>query len=177
MALQHVTDFKNKYTSHAAAAAAGTPIFPETILAAAALESNWGRSILSDQHNNFFGIKTGSKWLGAVANMPTREQNKDGSVYTVYAKFRKYSSPTDCFKDYVKVITQPRYVTAGVTKAKTPAEQFTALKKGGYATDISYPAKLASVLKTLGGFIANNPGTTTLATVALFFFIYSVIKR
>lgn len=177
MAAKHVIDFKNNYQDDAQAATAGTPIFPETVMSAAALESNWGRSELSAVHNNFFGIKAGSTWKGAIARMPTREQDKSGNVYTVYANFRKYVTAADCFRDYIKVITQPRYVQAGVTAAKTPQAQFDALKKGGYATDVSYPTKLAGVLKTLGGIITNNPGTTATTILAVIFFLAIAFKK
>lgn len=161
------------YSNNAKTAASGTNIFPETILSAAALESGYGASALAAQHNNFFGIKADENWTGKTATFLTKEQREDGSVFTVLAKFRHYDSPIDSFKNYVHFISGPRYVKAGVLSAKTPAQQFAALKKAGYATDKNYVDKLTNTLASLKDFILTTPagnGLASLAFVGLLFF-------
>lgn len=164
-------EFNIKYRQAAIEATAGSKIFPDTVLSAAALESNWGKSVLSAQYNNFFGIKKGIGWQGRTVLMPTREQRTDGSWYTVNAPFRWYDSPADSFRNYVKFISGPRYVRAGVLNATSPVEQFIAIKNAGYATDVSYVDKLKKVLSSFGDFIQDSAtgSATTLAGIAVFF--------
>ena len=171
---QHVQQFFDKYLPEALAAAKDTTIFPETIIAAAATESNWGRSQLTLQANNFFGIKAGSSWKGPTVIFRTREEKNDGSSEYINAPFRKYISAKDCFRDYVIVITKQRYVNAGVTTATTPQQQIAAIKKAGYATDSNYTNTLTSIVNQYSSYIASvfkkNPGITTgLASLLVFF--------
>lgn len=160
--------FAEKYGASAANAAKGTAIFPQTILSAAALESGYGTSGLTKAANNFFGIKKGS-WTGEVVYFDTREQRPDGTWFTVKAPFRKYNTPEDSFKNYVETITKSRYINAGVTKAKTPEEQFEAIKRGGYATDINYASKLTTLYGNIKSMvfdtIKKNKTTVTISTI------------
>ena len=147
--------FIQKYKQAAIEASAGTKIFAATILAAAGLESGNGGSFLASKYNNFFGIKADSSWTGKKVILPTKEQDKTGKVFTVNAPFRWYDSPTDSFRNYVHFISGTRYVKAGVLAATTPEEQFAALHKAGYATDISYVEKLTAKLASFGSDISD----------------------
>lgn len=140
--------FYDAYKQAANDAAAGTKVFPETILAAASLESGNGTSLLAFKYNNFFGIKAGSSWKGNVVKMATKEQDAHGKVFTVMAAFRHYNTPKDSFANYVKFISGTRYIAAGVLSSTTPQEQFAALQKAGYATDIKYAEKLNARLQS-----------------------------
>lgn len=137
--------FISKYGRHAAEAVQGTGVFKETVLTAAAFESGYAKSVLAARYNNFFGIKAGKEWKGKSVLLSTKEQRPDGSVYVVKAAFRVYDSPADSFKNYVKFISGPRYVKAGVLAAPDPKEQFKRLQAAGYATDISYSNKLTTL--------------------------------
>lgn len=170
------TTFNNfiaKYGNYAKAAAAGTPIFAETILTAAAAESSYGKSQLSAKYNNFFGIKADPSWKGKKIVFSTKEQKKDGSVYVVQAAFRHYDTPAESFINYVKFISGPRYVKAGVTTAKNPQEQFKKIQAAGYATDIKYSEKLISIFNGIKDWTKAYPiaaaATTGTATALLFF--------
>lgn len=170
-----LTNFVQKYGNNAKLAAAGTAIFPETILCAAALESGYGKSELAAKYNNFFGIKANGKdgWKGKVVGYKTKEQKKDGTVYWVTANFRHYDTATDSFKNYVNFIQGPRYIKAGVNTAATPVEQFQKIKDGGYATDISYPTKLKNLFNSIKSWPAAYPVSTGAGGVLLllsFFF-------
>lgn len=142
-------EFYAHYKPFADGAAAGTTVFPDTILAAAALESGYGKSVLAASYNNFFGIKASPGWTGKTIIMPTHEE-VNGHFVLVNAAFRHYDTPEESFKNYVHFISGPRYVTAGVLRAQTPADQFEALHKAGYATDSHYVEKLKSVLASFG---------------------------
>jgi hypothetical protein len=72
----------------------------EAILAQGALESGMGKSQLTVQAFNFFGIKAGSDWTGPIVYFNTQEQNPDGSVYVVKAAFRAYANAEAGFTGY-----------------------------------------------------------------------------
>jgi flagellar protein FlgJ len=127
-------------------------VSPVTLLAQAALETDWGRSMPQDAagatSNNLFGIKATTAWSGpAVAN--STQEYSGGAATTVKAQFRSYGSTTDCFRDYVALLSNnPRYAAALGTGSDVHAFG-TALQQGGYATDPAYASKLAAVASTL----------------------------
>jgi flagellum-specific peptidoglycan hydrolase FlgJ len=145
--------FTSQFWDEAVNATSGTPIFPETVITAAGLEGGWNTSELARLHNNHFGFK--GSYNGMYVLLPTKEYI-NGSYVTVDAKFRKYPSVTEGFKDYVRLLQTTRYVNGGVTTAKTPIEQFEALQRSGYATDPKYASKLSSVYYTIKGFFKNT---------------------
>jgi flagellar protein FlgJ len=125
---------------------------PISLVAQAALETDWGRSMPraagGSSSNNLFGIKAGSAWSGASVLDATREYDS-GTATRVKAQFRAYASPSQCFQDYVSLLqSNPRYAAALGTGDDTHAFA-TALQRGGYATDPGYAAKLGAVAGTL----------------------------
>lgn len=141
---------------------AGTGILPEIALSQAIIESSTkasdgnfypGTSKLATDGNNLFGIKADKNWKGDFITLPTKEF-KDGKWVQTSAKFRKYPSIEDSFKDYVKFLqTNPRYKAAGVFSAKTYQEQAKALQKAGYATDPNYSNLLTGVINSFKKYI------------------------
>tara|TARA_R110000824_G_scaffold27582_1_gene93586 strand:+ start:935 stop:1549 length:615 start_codon:yes stop_codon:yes gene_type:complete len=141
--------FVKKYGSDIAKAVKGTGILAGTLVAQAIVESQGkvasgsyrvGASTLSQEANNYFGIKCYGGWKGKTYNIDTGEQKPDGSRYVdKNACFRKYDSVKDSMKDYLKFLKEnPRYEKAGVFKAKSVKEQAEVLKRGGYATSVKY---------------------------------------
>ena len=125
---------------------------PVTLLAQAALETNWGRNVPQDgsggTSNNLFGIKSGSDWSGQSVTNSTREFS-GGAATTVKAQFRSYDSTSQCFHDYVDLLKgNPRYAAALGTGNDVQAFG-SALQQGGYATDPAYAGKLTAVAGTL----------------------------
>ena len=125
---------------------------PVTLLAQAALETNWGRSVpqgaSGGTSNNLFGIKAGSGWSGPAVSNSTQEYS-GGTATTVKAQFRSYDSTSQCFQDYVDLLKgNPRYAAALGTGNDVQAFG-SALQQGGYATDPAYASKLTSVAGTL----------------------------
>lgn len=127
-------------------------VSPVSLLAQAALETDWGRSMPrstdGSTSNNLFGIKAGAGWSGDSVQNDTQEY-LGGTATAVKAQFRSYATPGQCFTDYVSLLqSNPRYAAALGTGDDTQAFG-AALQRGGYATDPAYAAKLGAVANTL----------------------------
>jgi flagellar protein FlgJ len=134
---------------------------PKHLLAQAALETGWGKSLPCDtdgtSSNNFFGIKAGSSWQGDSVSVKTLEF-EGGVPVPRQAKFRSYDSPADSFRDYVEVLrNNPRYAAALNTGSDTRAFAH-GLQRGGYATDPRYAMKIEA---TAGAIAQNLPISET----------------
>lgn len=122
---------------------------PHFLLAQAALETGWGKHIMSDTEgnpsNNLFGIKAGKSWDGGVAVKDTLEF--DGhQMKKERATFRAYSHVADSFMDYAQFITKnPRYEKARQNHHDA-GNYFTELQAAGYATDPDYAEKILRIL-------------------------------
>ena len=84
-----------------------------SLVAQAALETNWGKSIPRSasgaSSNNLFGIKAGANWSSASVTAGTQEF-QDGAAQATNATFRAYASPAESFQDYVTLLeTNPRF--------------------------------------------------------------------
>ncbi|WP_300275956.1 glycoside hydrolase family 73 protein [Peptacetobacter sp.] len=106
-------------------------IYPSVTISRAAVESNWGKSELSKEGFNLFGIKADKSWNGRKINMMTKENYNN----TENAAFRKYRSYKESIFDYGKFLNEnKRYEKAGLFKAKSGKEQAQILENAGYAT-------------------------------------------
>lgn len=122
-------------------------IFPSVTIAQAIHESGWGKSQLSIQANNLFGVKADSSWTGNTIEMLTQEYI-NGEIITVMAKWRKYDSVEDSVRDHGKFLKEnPRYEKAGVFKAKDYKEQAYAIRMAGYATDPQYASLICNTIE------------------------------
>lgn len=136
----------------AAAAARELGVDPELVIAHAALETGWGRSMPTGPDGrpsyNLFGIKAGGRWSGAAQSSRTREF-LDGRMQAVNDTFRAYDSPEHSIRDYVGLLkSSARY--AGALNTGGDAEAFArGLVRGGYATDPDYVTKLTAVAARL----------------------------
>ena len=125
---------------------------PRHLLAQAALETGWGRSLPCDSDGatsfNFFGIKAGGGWPGDSVSAKTLEF-EGGVPVPRQAKFRSYDSAAESFRDYVDVLrNNPRYADALNTGSDAKAFA-TGLQRGGYATDPAYAQKIMSIAQNL----------------------------
>jgi flagellar protein FlgJ len=133
---------------HAQAAAAELGVDPRMLVAQAALETGWGRSVMrgpdGKPSHNLFGIKASGGWQGAAVTHGTVEF-RAGVMQRERAAFRAYGSVGESFADYVRLVRDnPRYrdaVAAGADGARF-AE---ALERAGYATDPQYAEKLKAI--------------------------------
>lgn len=152
-ATKSMEEFVDKYGQMAFDTGKKYGIPYEAILAQGILESNYGRSRLTQLANNFFGIKAGSSWTGETINMQTGEENAQGGRYTVTAAFRKYPTPEAGWDGYGQFITQnPRYKEA-LKYPGDPVSYITAIRAAGYATDSSYVAKVGGLALSIAEYI------------------------
>jgi len=134
---------------HAQQAARDLGVKPEVLVAQAALETGWGRSVMQHHDgrssNNLFGIKAGPAWDGQQVSVPTLEY-ENGYPIRTRATFRAYGSFADSFSDYVDFLkNNPRYRDA-LAQAGNPNAFTTALQQAGYATDPSYAQKINAIV-------------------------------
>lgn len=136
----------------ATAAAKELGVDPDVVIAHAALETGWGRSVPMGADGspsfNLFGIKAGSSWKGAVNTAATQEY-LGGRMQQVREDFRAYDSPEQSIRDYVGLLkSSPRYAAALNTGSDVTAFA-RGLARGGYATDPDYVTKLTAVAARL----------------------------
>lgn len=137
-------DFISRVTPVAKEVAANLGISHKIVLAQAALESGWGRSV---KGNNLMGIKSHGE-AGGV-DVVTHEV-LNGKRVKITDSFRQYASPEDSIRgygDFLKANSRYRhFLGAGVENEDA---QLSALQSSGYATDPKYAHKLKSIINSL----------------------------
>ena len=133
---------------HAERAARRIQADPAVLLAQAALETGWGRSMMTRADGrpayNLFGIKADGRWDGDTVGARTLEFC-GGAMRQEQARFRAYGSPGESFEDYVAFLeASPRYREA-LAAAGDPARFTAGLQRAGYATDPDYAAKIMAI--------------------------------
>jgi len=129
-------------------------IEPRFLVAQAALETGWGKSMIrqadgSNSHN-LFGIKA-TGWKGASATVTTTEY-VNGKATREKAGFRAYDSFEQSFDDFVSLLeNNDRYRTAIQVASNTgDSERFVnELQKAGYATDPQYARKISQIARKM----------------------------
>ena len=117
----------------------------EIMIAQSILESGWGRSPLSKQQNNYFGIKEDNKRKSS-ATYSTHEYI-NGRRVSIVADFKVYPTPSYCFSDRSQwFLTNKRYKNV-LSDDMTYKEFAYILQIKGYATDPDYAEKLISIVK------------------------------
>ncbi|MFR0608744.1 LysM peptidoglycan-binding domain-containing protein [Limosilactobacillus balticus] len=119
-------------------------VLPSITVAQAIVESGWGRSALSTQAHNLFGIK--GSYNGNSVVMRTREVYGGRSVY-VNANFRAYANNSESVTDHGRFLNvNSRYSNLlGDTNYVSVANK---LRQDGYATDPSYANTLIRFVQT-----------------------------
>ena len=135
---------------HAKRAGHSLGVDPRLLIAQAALETGWGRSVIHDEQgrssHNLFGIKADSRWPGARMEVSTLEY-VDGVMIKTRAPFRAYTSIEESFDDYVSFVReQPRY-QAAMRSVDNLERYVRELQKAGYATDPAYAEKILNVFR------------------------------
>lgn len=141
-------EFVQQIWPYAEQAAQQLGVDTKTIVAHAALETGWGKSLPRNADGsssyNLFGIKADHRWSGTSTGSRTIEFEAGVAVNRV-ERFRAYDSAAEGFADYAKLLSgSSRY--AGARNSGGDVAQFaTALQQGGYATDPQYAQKLQAV--------------------------------
>ena len=154
-AFSSADEFVNTMLPMAKEAAARIGVDPRYLVAQAALETGWGKSVMRAQDgsssHNLFGIKAGSSWKGDSARAITSEF-RNGEMVRETAQFRSYDSYKDSFHDLVTLLqTNNRY--QDVVKSADNPEQFVReLQKAGYATDPDYASKISQIARQMSSY-------------------------
>ena len=154
-AFSSADEFVNTMLPMAEEAAARIGVDPRYLVAQAALETGWGKSVMRAQDgsssHNLFGIKAGSSWKGDSARAITSEF-RNGEMVRETAQFRSYDSYKDSFHDLVTLLqTNNRY--QDVVKSADNPEQFVReLQKAGYATDPDYASKISQIARQMSSY-------------------------
>lgn len=161
------SEFVKAYYKYAKQTQDKTGIDARFILAQAALETGWGKSIPG---NMFFGIKDSDGVNGNEQLLRTTEVLKNPNVkfpevisvkkrpdgkydYVVKDWFRKYDTPEGSFTDHASFFfTYNRYNKALQVKYD-PYKFAEEIAKAGYATAPNYADSLKAVIKTVEKYI------------------------
>lgn len=118
-------------------------LFPSVMIAQSILESNWGRSELSLEYNNYFGVKEVSKDSGVTFET---EEYVDGESGRYLENFKKYSSKKESFVHYAKLLSEAkRYEKVKTARDFREAARY--INEAGYATDPNYADKIISIVE------------------------------
>ncbi|WP_312957802.1 flagellar assembly peptidoglycan hydrolase FlgJ [Stutzerimonas nitrititolerans] len=122
------------------------------LVAQAALETGWGKSMIRQQDgsnsHNLFGIKA-TGWQGASATVMTTEY-VNGKATREKAGFRAYDSFEQSFNDYVRLLESNDRYSKAIQVASTTgdSERFVSeLQRAGYATDPQYARKINQIAR------------------------------
>ncbi len=116
-------------------------------IAQAILESGWGKSALTVQANNFFGVKAAAHAApDTYEECPTYEY-VDGHKTLEMADFARYPSPVESFAAHAALLAKaPRYKPA-MDVRNTPAAFASKLQACGYSTNPEYAASLMTLVR------------------------------
>lgn len=121
---------------------------PKVMMAQAALETSWGKNILShltgQSSHNLFNIKADNNWDKDTVAVKAKEI-ENGLETNKKSNFRSYESFEESFRDYVHFLqNNPRYKNA-LKHAAEPEKFVSALQKANFATDPGYADKIMQI--------------------------------
>ncbi|AOE64556.1 flagellar assembly peptidoglycan hydrolase FlgJ [Pseudomonas corrugata] len=166
-AFRDADEFVNAMLPMAKEAAARIGIDPRYLVAQAALETGWGKSVMrqpdGSSSHNLFGIKASQNWKGDSARAITSEF-RNGEMVKETAEFRSYASYRDSFHDLVNLLQSNSRYQAVLKSADNPEQFVRELQKAGYATDPHYASKISHIARqmTSSQNYASAGATTTL---------------
>ncbi|KNH23294.1 flagellar rod assembly protein FlgJ [Pseudomonas syringae] len=151
-AFSSADEFVNTMLPMAKEAADRIGVDPRYLVAQAALETGWGKSVMRAQDgsssHNLFGIKASSNWKGDSARAITSEF-RNGERVKETAEFRSYGSYKDSFHDLVTLLQSNNRYQDVLKSADNPEQFVRELQKAGYATDPDYASKISQIAKQM----------------------------
>ena len=136
--------FLAAYTPVAKEVAEDLGVSYKIVLAQAALESGWGKSV---KGNGLMGVKSHGEEGGV--DVVTHEVI-NGKRVKVTDSFRQYDNPEDSIRGYGKFLkANSRYRHFLRAGAENEDAQLSALQSSGYATDPMYSQKLKNIMRGL----------------------------
>lgn len=138
------------------------------LVAQAALETGWGKSIIrqadGSSSHNLFGIKAHGGWQGESARVLTTEY-KGGEAVKEAASFRAYDSYRQSFNDYVSFLQGNGRYQEALAVTDKPESFVRELQQAGYATDPQYARKISQIARQMQTYqavaAADSPTTRT----------------
>lgn len=138
------------------------------LVAQAALETGWGKSIIrqsdGSSSHNLFGIKAQRGWDGESARVLTTEY-KGGKAVKEAAAFRTYDSYQQSFNDYVSFLQGNGRYQDALAATENPERFVRELQEAGYATDPNYARKIGQIARQMQTYQAvaavDSPTTRT----------------
>lgn len=122
------------------------------LVAQAALETGWGKSIIRQKDgsssHNLFGIKTHNRWDGESARVQTTEY-RGGKAVKEAASFRAYDSYAQSFEDYVSFLQGNGRYKGALNATANPERFVRELQQAGYATDPQYARKVSQIARKM----------------------------
>ena len=122
------------------------------LVAQAALETGWGKSIIrtgdGQSSHNLFGIKSHRGWQGESARVLTTEY-KGGKAVKEAASFRAYDSYAQSFDDYVSFLQNNGRYDKALSSTENPERFVKELQQAGYATDPHYARKISQIARKM----------------------------
>jgi len=151
-AFRDADEFVNAMLPMAKEAADRIGVDPRYLVAQAALETGWGKSVMrqpdGSSSHNLFGIKASKNWTGDSARAITSEF-RNGEMVKETAEFRSYASYRDSFHDLVNLLQSNSRYQAVLKSADNPEQFVRELQKAGYATDPNYASKISQIARQM----------------------------
>jgi Mannosyl-glycoprotein endo-beta-N-acetylglucosaminidase len=140
------SEFINMVGTAAQRAYKTTGVPASVSVAQAILESDWGRSRLTRQGNNLFGIKAlGAPGTAGTLSLATWE-HLDGSDVVLQQPFRAYYTLDESVIDHAQFFIRNRRYSDALAVANDARAFARAIQDDGYATDPSYADKLIQLM-------------------------------
>jgi len=124
------------------------------IVAQSCNESNWGRSQLSSQYFNHWGMKCGSHWTGKSVNMETHEETPAGTI-KVNSDFRVYDSFELGVVGYFEFIQASRYLN--LRDCRGSQDYLQTIKDDGWATSSTYVSDIMKIVNQINYLVDDTP--------------------
>lgn len=144
-------EFVTSLAPHARRNAQRLGTSPDAIVAIAALETGWGRSMITDANgknsHNLFGIKANTRDNRYATSLTTEYVN--GTAHKQHANFKTFDSDADAVDGFAEfILANPRY-TKALKHASDSDRFFEELQHAGYATDPQYADKAKSIMRQI----------------------------
>lgn len=115
-------------------------------VAQGAIESQWGKFGIGNGGFNIFGRKWGGE--GNYVECETDEDDGEGNLYTIVAKFQSYDSMQDAIRDWCELMLWGRYLPFSEQYQQDgDLEAFVRGIASVYATDIYYGDKIMQTIR------------------------------
>jgi peptidoglycan hydrolase FlgJ len=144
-------EFARAVYPYAVSAAKKLGCDPKVLVAQAAHETNWGKSIPKHQDgsssHNLFGMKSFSKNAKDKKVKASTKEYVNGKPVKDVAHFRAYEGYDESFVDYANTILRAKRYENAIANADDAQLYLQELQNAGYATDPRYAKKIYDIYR------------------------------